>query len=68
MEGNPKTYAFCQGCGHYESVGTYLYQLSSPAKRKCKHLARCRRVAEFVKSTELGVQMSVWGLEPQKKG
>lgn len=60
MEWNPKTYDFCHGCSHYESVGTYIYQLSSPAKRKCKHLARCRRVAKLVENMELGVQMSVW--------
>lgn len=69
MGWNPETHDYCHGCGHYESVGMYLYELkSSPAKRKCKHLTRCGRVAGFVKNMELGVQLSMDDLARQKKG
>ena len=68
MGWNPETYDFCFGCSCYESVGTYIYELSSLAKRKCKHLARCRRVAKFVENKELGVQMSVWDQATRKEG
>lgn len=63
MEWNPETHDYCHGCPNYESVGNYIYQLqSSAAKRKCKHLSRCGRVAKFVKKMELGAQMSIFDL------
>lgn len=68
MNWNPKTHDFCYDCGHYESVGTYIYELSNPAKRKCKHLARCCRVAKFIEKKELGIQMSIWDQALQKRG
>ena len=68
MGWNPETYAYCCGCPHYESVGQFIYELSSPAKRKCRHLQRCRRVAEFEKKTERGVQMTFGDLDAREKG
>ena len=69
MNWNPNTHDYCRGCSHYEAVGEYVYQLqSSPAKRKCRHLARCGRVATFLKSTDFGVQMSLGDLTKKMKG
>lgn len=45
MSWNPETQDYCRNCNCYQSIGTYIYELErSPAKRKCKHLARCKRV------------------------
>lgn len=68
MGWNPETYSYCCGCPHYESIGQYIYELSRPAKRKCKHLQRCRRVAELAKKTELDGQMTLGDLAAHKKG
>lgn len=69
MEWNPKTHDYCHGCCHYEPTGDYVYQLqSNPAKRKCKHLARCGRVANFLMNADFGVQMSLGDLTEKKKG
>lgn len=60
MDWNPKTHEYCRGCSYYEAVGSYVYQLqNTPAKRKCKHLARCGRVAKLIENMELGVQLSL---------
>ncbi len=41
MSWNPETQDYCRNCNCYQSIGTYIYELErSPAKRKCKHLAR----------------------------
>lgn len=67
MGWNPETHDYCHGCTNYESVGNYIYELKrSPAKRKCKHLPRCGRVAQFVKNMKLGIQTSMLDLDNQK--
>lgn len=68
MGWNPETYSYRCGCPHYESIGQYIYELSRPAKRKCKHLQCCRRVAELAKKTELDGQMTLGDLAAHKKG
>lgn len=69
MGWNPVAHDYCYGCSHYEAVGTYPYELkSSLAKRKCKHLTRCGRVANFVEKMELGTQVSLNDITSQKKG
>ncbi|MPM29317.1 hypothetical protein SDC9_75857 [bioreactor metagenome] len=55
---NPETYDFCHQCRFYEAVADYDYQLSSPGKRKCRHLNRCRRVEEIARSSYSGTQMA----------
>jgi len=60
MSWNPEARDYCRNCNCYEAIGTYIYELErSPAKRKCKHLARCKRVADFVRSSSFGEQMSM---------
>lgn len=50
---------------HYDASllpnkGGLIHELErSPDKRKCKHLARCKRVADFVRSSSFGEQMSM---------
>ena len=68
MGWNPETYDFCHGCSHYESVGQYVYEMNSAAKRRCKHLARCRRVAETVKKFDKGQQMVMDNVFTHQKG
>lgn len=54
---NPVTQEYCVQCRFYEALAEYPYQLSSPAKQKCRHLERCQRVAELVKKTDHGQQL-----------
>ena len=64
---NPETHDYCHQCRLYEAVAEYDYQLSSPAKRKCRHLERCRRVAEIVRSSYSGEQMNLAELPTEKR-
>lgn len=60
MDWNPETQAYCRNCNCYQAIGTYIYELErDPAKRKCKHLARCKRVADFIRSSSFGEQMTI---------
>lgn len=57
---NPVSQEYCFQCRFYEALAEYPYQLSSPAKQKCRHLERCQRVAELVKKTDRGQQLDLF--------
>lgn len=63
---NPVTCEYCLQCRFYEALADYPYQLSSPAKQKCRHLERCQRVAEFVKKTDHGQQLNLFSAANRK--
>lgn len=58
---NPETYSFCCGCPNYEPCAAYAYQLSSPAKRKCRHLQRCKRAVDVAEKSRPVEQLSIFG-------
>lgn len=48
MDWNPNTHQYCVKCQYYEPEGQYIYILErEPKARKCKHLARCKRVHDI---------------------
>ena len=62
---NPETYPYCNQCPNYEAVAQFHYELSSPAKRRCRHLCACKRVADYMKRCDHGQQLSLFSQAKQ---
>lgn len=65
---NPVTHDYCFQCRFYEPVADYAYQLTSPAKQRCRHLGQCQRVAELVKKSDHGEQLDLFSTSCQGAG
>lgn len=50
---NPNSHAYCIGCEHYRSKGSFIYELErDPRMRKCRNLRICYRLYRLLSGAD----------------